>query len=80
MSDHQTQRDRILRLLEIQPSGNWVPLPAILSLGIASHTRRIHELRKVGHEIEMQSWYSGPNNRHTAYRLVKRASAEGTAA
>jgi Helix-turn-helix domain len=81
------QCDRILRLLEVallkhenwHTRDSWVPLPDILDLHIASYTRRIHELRKAGHVIEMHSEYVGPNQRRTKYRL-KRASAEGTAA
>lgn len=44
--------------------------PTLLRLGIASHTRRIHELRKAGHNIEMRDEYVG-GQRHTSYRLVK---------
>jgi hypothetical protein len=44
-------------------------LPAILRLGIACHTRRIHELRKAGHIIEIRDEWVG-RERHTAYRLV----------
>ena len=76
MSLHSKQADRILRLLESQLDNpgsfnhEWVPLPKILSLGIASHTRRVSDLRKQGHKIECRSqWVDG--QRRTAYRLVR---------
>jgi hypothetical protein len=40
-----------LRLYKAEFDG-WVALPEILDLKIASHTRRIFELRQDGHEIE----------------------------
>lgn len=68
---HETQAQRLLRLLE-HSSPWWVGLPTIMSLNIASHTRRIHELRKAGHEIEIRNEYVD-GQRRTAYRLIKSA-------
>ena len=66
--DHKSQCDRILKLLtEYAP--NFCPLPEILNLRIASHTRRIHELRKAGYKIELRDERVN-GQRHTAYRLV----------
>lgn len=71
----QSQADKILALLEEanHRSGvwgdGWVTLPQILSLRIASHSRRIFELRKT-HAIEMRDEYVN-GERRTAYRLVK---------
>jgi hypothetical protein len=48
---HNTQRDRVLRLLE-ENGGQWVPLPRVLELGIAQYGARILELRRTGHRIE----------------------------
>jgi hypothetical protein len=45
-----------------------VGLPHILGLGIASHTRGIHELRKAGHIIEKREQYVG-HQRRVWYRL-----------
>ncbi len=75
MNNHKTQAERILRHLKTyDPFGyseyRWVTLPEILSLGIASHTRRIHELRKAGHKIEIRDEWIG-RERHVSYRLVK---------
>lgn len=69
MSDRQTQCQRIWELL-FSGFGNWVSLPQIMKLGIASHTRRIHELRKAGHIIEKREQYQG-HSRHVWYRLVR---------
>jgi hypothetical protein len=68
LSEHHFQCERILKLLESY-APNFVPLPEILDLRIASHTRRIHELRKAGHVIEMREHREGME-RHTEYRLV----------
>jgi hypothetical protein len=45
----KTQRGRILALLI---NAREVPLPAILALGIAQYSARIHELRALGFRIE----------------------------
>jgi hypothetical protein len=44
-----------------------------------SFTRRIHELRAAGYEIELDDTWEG-RKRRTRYRLVRLASAEGNAA
>ena len=62
---HASQSQRILRLLEQR---QWVSLPEILALGIASHTRRLSDLREGGYEIECESTWKG-RERHTRYRL-----------
>lgn len=69
----QSQCERILNLLKAQDreiGSGWVSLKAILGLGIASHTRRIHELRTAGHQIEMEDVWEG-KQRRVWYRLVK---------
>lgn len=75
--DHRkSQCDRILALLReakrwaVAEDEGWVPLPNIMRLGIASHTRRIHELRERGFEIAMRDEWTG-RERHTAYKLTK---------
>ena len=80
-----TQCERILRELEYRksmvesghmgPAFAWCPLPVILSLQIASHTRRIYELRQAGYVIEMRNEWQG-RQRRTAYRLVARPEGE----
>jgi hypothetical protein len=67
MTEHKKQADRILELLQ-KHRGEFVPLPVIMRLGIASHTRRLHELRKEW-VIEIQDIRAG-GERHTAYKLV----------
>jgi hypothetical protein len=77
LTTRQTQCERLLKLLEkyYHPDPDkwaWCPLPVILNLGIASHTRIISYLRQAGHEIECEKkWVNGEY--HTRYRLVKRA-------
>jgi hypothetical protein len=70
LSDHATQRERLLALLELAEQ-SWVPLPRILSLQIACYTRRIHELRKEGWQIEIAEERQG-RQRRTKYRLTGR--------
>ena len=83
MSDRQTQRERLLALLQSRihvPSSlegkpisyDWVTLPEILNLRIASFTRRLHEIRKEW-DVELRDeWREG--QRHTAYRILGRKS------
>jgi len=59
---------RILKLLQSY-NGNWVPLPEILDLRIACHTKRLSELRRAGHHIEIRDERVN-GIRHTSYRLV----------
>jgi Helix-turn-helix domain len=82
--ERQKQADRILALLQAKEHCTypWVELPDILSLRIASHTRRIYELRQDGWIIEMQdNWtrYEDHSERHTRYRLLGRLSDEAKA-
>ena len=51
MSQRVTQRDRLLDLLR-ENAGQWVGLPRILDLRISQYGARVHELRKMGHNIE----------------------------
>jgi Helix-turn-helix domain len=49
-------RNRILNLLRAH-EGDWIPLPAILHLGVAQYNARIKQLRDEGHLIENKiSW------------------------
>lgn len=70
------QAERILDLLSgylcdcsLSFTDGWVKLPAIMRLGIACHTRRIHELRKAGRCIEIRKEYVDGQLK-TSYRLV----------
>lgn len=65
----ETQCDRLLRLLK-WADGQWVNLPHILNLGIASHTKIISLLREKGHVIDIDREQVGGQLR-TRYRLVK---------
>ena len=69
MADNRkSQADRILTLLDTY-NGEWVALPRIMGLGIASHTRRISDLRKRGLNVECRKeWIDG--QLHTAYRII----------
>jgi len=70
--DQTTQRDRLLNLLR-SANGGWVPLPELLSLGIAQYNARIFELRRMGQEIECKQEQHG-RTKHTFYRLKGQAS------
>ena len=78
--NHQKQADRILALLQstfyaYNPDRfDWVPLPDILALGIASHTRRIFELRKEW-IIELRD-ERVDGQRRTSYRLCGRRNPD----
>jgi hypothetical protein len=66
--EYKAQSEKLLAFFEAR-AGEWIPLPDILALGMASHTRRIHELRK-HHNIEMRDQRFG-EQRRVWYRLVK---------
>ena len=68
-SNRKSQCDRILAL--ITSYGEFgCPLPEIMKLGIASHTRRVSDLRKQQFDIRCETeWVDGV--RHSRYRLVR---------
>jgi hypothetical protein len=75
------QADRILALLQVS-KGQWVSLPQIMDLHIACHTKRISELRRDGHIIELRDEYVHSFRgcvRHTSYRWLGRLSDEAKA-
>jgi len=53
----KSQRQRVFDLLS---SRQWVSLPQILDLRVSQYSARIHELRKMGCEIENRTeWKDG---------------------
>lgn len=65
-----TQQNKLLSLLQ-HYHREWVPLPAILQLGIAQYNARIKELRAQGYVIENKTlWLNGI--RHSWFRLFNR--------
>jgi hypothetical protein len=66
--DRATQRERVLHLLA-EYDGEWVPLPAILHLGIAQYNARLFELRRKGYVIENRT-ETVDGVKHSWYRLV----------
>lgn len=70
-----SQELRLLSLLEwtlerYRGGDEWVKLPEIMCLGIASHTKIISNLRESGYNIECdKQWVGGEY--HTRYRLVR---------
>lgn len=68
-SDRKTQRARLLNVL-VEAHGEWVPLPEILSLGIAQFGARILELRRTGFKIENRTERDDAGAIHSWYRLV----------
>ena len=68
--ERKKQADRILHLLQNPyDSDGWVTLWEIMELHIASHTKRISELRDQGHVIEKKEEKVG-RQRRTKYRLL----------
>lgn len=66
----KTQSAALLRLL-IAARGAWVPLPEILALGIAQYGARVHELRRLGFNIENRTErVTGTRQRHSWFRLL----------
>ncbi len=64
----KSQSAALLRLL-IDAHGSWVPLPEILALAIAQYGARIHELRRLGFNIENRTERVN-GARHSWFRLV----------
>jgi hypothetical protein len=66
----------VLRLYRDTPYNNgWVPLPKILELLIASHTRRISDLREAGYDVRCEDeWVDG--QRRTKYKLMSEPSVD----
>lgn len=70
MSEHETQNQLMLRLLE---GGEWVPLPRIVAAGIYRASARKYDLIRAGHDVECQtSRVAGKV--HSFYRLRKQAA------
>jgi len=67
VSDRKTQQQRILALLR---SKEWVTLPEMMQLFIASRTARITELRHLGYQIECVTERVNGETR-SKYRLVE---------
>jgi hypothetical protein len=70
MSHHRTsQRDRIFCLL-LANKGEWVTIPQLLELRIVDYRRRIHEIRKLGWNVETmpETWKDG--YRLSGYKLI----------
>lgn len=66
-SERDAGRAKIRTLLEAW-RGEWVPLPAILKLGVAQYNARILELRRGGLAIENKTeWRNG--RKLSAFRL-----------
>lgn len=66
----RTLEGEIIRKSDGSAYWDWAALPEIMQLGIASHTRRIHELRKDWIIVKREEYVKG--QRRTAYRLVGR--------
>ena len=62
----KSQRQRLFDLLSCR---QWISLPQILDLRISQYSARVHELRKLGCEIENRTeWKNG--ELHSFFRLV----------
>ena len=65
VTHRETQCERLLALLQSKPV---VTLPEIMELRIASHTRRLSDIRKMGYDIICHDEYLD-GQRHTKYEL-----------
>src|SRR5690349_8354193 len=69
-TEHFTkQSQKILEVLRAA-NGAWVPLPEILSLGIAQYNARVYELRRRGFDIQNKTEIVD-GVKHSAYRLIE---------
>jgi len=68
---HTTQRDRLRALFEAN-LGNPIPLPEILSLGIAQYGARILELRREGNDIRSTVEDVVDGRKHTTFTYYGR--------
>ena len=65
----QTQKEKLGEFFKSRPK-TWIPLPAILSLGIAQYNARIHELRiEDGMNIENRVVIVG-GERHSSFMYI----------
>lgn len=71
MPAHDTQKQRILRMLQ-DAGGEWVTGVALNTSGIYAYSQRLGELRRDGHNIES----TGKGHGVALYRLAQK---EGTA-
>jgi hypothetical protein len=66
---HDSQRNRVLRRLEMGPATSWQLGP---ELGILRLSARVQELRQAGHQISWtETWSKG--RRIVTYRLLGQA-------
>jgi hypothetical protein len=64
----QNQYERLLTYFTYH-RGEWIPLPNLMNLRMASLTKRISELRAAGHVIQIREKRVGPE-RHVEYRYA----------
>lgn len=62
------QAKRLLSYFESY-CGEWIPLPDLMNLRMASLTRRIHEIRKAGFNVQMKDKWEA-RQRHVWYMLT----------
>ena len=74
MRVRQTQRDKILRLLQ-ERAGQWVPVFEIAALA-CQYNARLKELREQGYQIENENRHVG-GQVHSSYRLVEPKGQQG---
>ncbi len=67
MKQRQTQRDRILRLLQSR-AGQWIPSYELAAIAL-QYGARVLELRRIGHNIENKARHVN-GQVHGAFRLV----------
>jgi hypothetical protein len=67
MSNHATQRERVLNTLR-SANGAWVSILTFVNMGILRYGGRIHEIRKSGIAVESREERKG-KSRHVFYRI-----------
>jgi hypothetical protein len=69
VSEHDSQRQRVLRRLEMGPATSWQLGP---ELGVLRLSARVQELRQAGYEITWTERWEG-RKRICTYRLLGQA-------
>ena len=69
MPDRISQRERLKKLFEAN-AGRWIPLPNILSMGIAQYNSRILDLRREGMTIWNENRLGEDGIRRSYYQYI----------
>lgn len=76
MNGRKHQRQKILDLL-LAAHGGWIPLPAVLALGVAQYNARIFELLALGFRIENRTERDANGKVLSWFRLTAGCAVQG---